>query len=254
MYLYLYDSFLNDKKHHSLLAKMETRLTDLGIGGKIFRLSPLRNIAEIVKDECRVGAKTVVVVGNDKTFSEVLNVSAELDVTLGMIPIGNENSIAKLLGVNTMEEACNIIAARKIEKADLGLANTTYFINHITLEKGMVAIECDKKFRIIPHPHDNVLICNMPPSVLPENSTGYFKPNDGALEIYIQPPMQKSGWGFFKKRTSFETTLLAFETAEIKSKKSLSVTTDGGKVLKTPVNVKILPEKVKLIVSKHRAF
>src|SRR3989338_2880950 len=99
MYLYLYDSFLNQKKYTSALARIETRLTDLGIGGKICRLSPLRNIKELIADELANGVKTIVVVGNDKTLSEAINFVAQHDVTLGLIPIGPNNSLAGQLGL-----------------------------------------------------------------------------------------------------------------------------------------------------------
>ena len=58
MYLYLYDSFLNNPKFGNKLAKIETRLTDLGIGGKISRLSPLKNLEELVSDEIKNGVKS----------------------------------------------------------------------------------------------------------------------------------------------------------------------------------------------------
>ena len=184
MYLYLYDSFLNDKKHHSLLAKIETRLTDLGIGGKIFRLSPLRNIAEIIKDEVRLGAKSIIVVGNDRTFNEILNVAVGQDVTLGIIPVGEGNAIAGLLGINSTQEAANIIAARTVERLDLGLANNTYFLTYITMEKGPAIIECDTSFRLSAQPGDTIRLCNILPG-LPLLKEKYFNPRDRLFYILI---------------------------------------------------------------------
>src|SRR5680860_565172 len=104
MYLYLYDPSLNNKKYSSLLAKIETRLTDLGIGGKIFRLSPLRNTSELLNDEVRNGIKTIVVVGSDKTITDVVNLAAKLEITLGIIPVGPDNKIAQVLGINSPEK------------------------------------------------------------------------------------------------------------------------------------------------------
>ena len=112
MYLYLYDSFLNHKKYSNTLARLETRLTDLGIGGKIFRLSPLRDIDQLLNDEAKNGIKTVIVVGNDKTFCDIVNIAAKLDVTLGLVPVGPDNKIARALGISSSDEACNVIAAR----------------------------------------------------------------------------------------------------------------------------------------------
>ena len=128
MYLYLYDSFLNSSKHTKMLARVEMRLTDLGIGGKIARLSPLKNIRELIKDEVKNGVKTVVAVGNDKTVIQIVNDIAEHAVTLGIIPVGKNNKIAAALGISGTDEACPILSARKLEKIDLGKANNTYFL------------------------------------------------------------------------------------------------------------------------------
>src|SRR3989344_7026326 len=129
MYLYLYDSFLNNKKFSNTLARIETRLTDLGIGGKICRISPLRNIKELILDEIRNGVKTVVVVGDDKTLNQIVNGVAKYDITVGLIPIGPDNRIAQTLGIPEGQKACDVLAARIIEKIDLGKINETYFLS-----------------------------------------------------------------------------------------------------------------------------
>jgi len=90
MYYYIYDSFLSDKKYRKLLAQIETRLTDLGINGKINRLSFLKNIRDLITDEIKNGQNTIVVLGNDSTINKVINIIADLDVFLGIIPIGKE--------------------------------------------------------------------------------------------------------------------------------------------------------------------
>lgn len=254
MYLYFYDSFLNNKRHNSTLAKIETRLTDLGIGGKIFRLSPLRNITELLTDEVRSGAKTIVVVGNDKTFTQIINIVATLDVTLGLIPIGSENKIAQILGIPSAEDACNILAARKIEKVDLGKANSTYFLSNITISSGKLEIECGNKYKVMPELRDQISICNLRPLFATELSqTNYFDPQDGFLEILIQP-IKSSFNQFFRKSTQLKNSIIPVKKITIRSKDSLSITTDGQKILKTPVQIEIVPKKLRLIVGKNRMF
>lgn len=253
MYLYLYDSFLNNKQYGRLLAKIETRLTDLGIGGKIFRLSPLRNITELLNDETKNGVKTIVIVGNDKTFNQIINVAAQLNVTLGLIPVGPQNKIAQILGIPSAEEACNIIAARIIEKVDLGKANNTYFLSGITVASGLITIE-NEKYRIIPQIQNQISIYNFRPlfaTSLGKNS--YFNPQDGMLEIFIQP-MVSGLWKTFRSTSQLKDSIIPFKKIAIKSKESLPVTTDGQKVLKTPVQIEIAPKKLKVIVGKDRLF
>ena len=87
MYSYIYDSFVSQKKYQKLLARVEIRLTDLGISGKIKRLSPLKNLKETIKDEIRGGAKTIVVVGDDSTLGEVINLVAGKNITLALFQL-----------------------------------------------------------------------------------------------------------------------------------------------------------------------
>lgn len=253
MYLYLYDSFLGHKKYGNLLARIETRLTDLGIGGKIFRLSPLRNVEELIADEVRNGAKTIVVVGNDKSFAEIINIAAKFEVTLGVIPVGPDNKIAQALGVTSPEDACNILAARKIERVDLGKANGTYFLSSIKINGNEVTIDCENKFTITSQGESQISICNFRPLDTKREEHKYFDPQDGFLEILVQK--QVAGFiPMFKKTTVRNDTIIPFKTISISSRESLPVVTDGQRVLKTPVQIKIVPKKLRLIVGKNRQF
>ncbi len=144
MYLYLYDSFLNNKKYSNLLARVETRLTDLGVGGKIYRLSPLRNVQELMADEIRNGTKTVVVVGNDKTLNQVVNIAAQYNIVVGLIPVGPDNNIARILGIPEGEAACTVLSARIIEKIDLGKINNTYFLSGADIKDSVLMQKSNK--------------------------------------------------------------------------------------------------------------
>lgn len=257
MYLYLYDSFLNDKKYASLLAKIETRLTDLGIGGKIFRLSPLRNVSELINDEARAGAKTIVVVGNDKTFTQIINLAAKTDVTIGIIPVGPDNKIANSLGIHSPESGCSVLAARTIEKIDLGRANGTYFLSNLTLSPGDVTIECEEQYKITPQIQQQISICNLKPATADSFSVGnYFNPKDGMLEILIQPlkPIARGLGQLFRRSSGSSNSIIPFKKIAIRSRDSVNVLTDGQRILKTPVEIEIVPKKLKIIVGKDRIF
>jgi hypothetical protein len=62
--VYLYDQSLGAKRHQKLLEQLETRLTDLGISGKICRLGPMTRVEETVRQELVKKPKTIVVVGS----------------------------------------------------------------------------------------------------------------------------------------------------------------------------------------------
>lgn len=253
MYLYLYDSFLNNKKYSNTLARIETRLTDLGIGGKITRLSLLRNINELIADELKNGIKTVVVVGNDKTLNEVINIAAKYDVVLGLIPVGPDNLIAQHLGIPSGEVACNIIASRIIKKIDLGKINNGYFLSGIKVSGSQVSIECEQQFTITPQTQiAEIAVCNFKPAFATDGPNNYFNPQDGVLEIFIRPVV--SGLNRFFKTSKIKQSIIPFKKLAIDSKQSASIITEGQKVLKTPIKIEIAPKKLKIIVGKKRDF
>lgn len=254
MYLYLYDYLLSSKKYIKTLARIETRLTDLGIGGKISRLSPLKNIKELVRDEIANGVKTIVAVGNDKTVMQVINEVASYNVALGIIPIGPDNKIAQALGIPLAEAACDVLSARALERIDLGKANNTYFLSEITIQSGKVILNCEHKYRIKPAANFRINICNLRPAFM--GSAGqprFFNPSDGFFEALIYPVTIISRI-FNRLGNSGSNSIVPFRKLQISSEDSVAVITDGHKVLKTPVEIEVIPQKLKIIVGKKRVF
>ena len=254
MYLYLYDSFLNKKKYNTVLARIETRLTDLGIGGKIFRLSPLRNVEELIADEIRGGTKTIVVVGNDKTLNQIVNISAQHDCTIGLIPIGPDNTIARIIGIPENEAACNVLAARMVKRIDLGKINNVYFLSSLQLDGAAVTLRCENQYVVTPpRPRSSVTVCNLRPLAATGLGAAYFNPEDGLLEVLVQPPA--SGLFKMRKGSIASQSVIPFKKLLITSRgSSTSVLTDGQQIIKTPASVEVAPRKLRLIVGKERRF
>lgn len=77
---------------------------NLNLSGKIIYLGGIKKIDEIVKTEINNGAKNIIAVGNNQTISKILNIIMTLDVktlnslSLGIIPVGSNNSIASSWG------------------------------------------------------------------------------------------------------------------------------------------------------------
>lgn len=261
MYLYLYDNFLNDNKFNKTLARIETRLTDLGIGGKISRLSPLKDLQELIKDEIRSGVKTIVVVGNDKTVIEIVNEIADYHLTLGIIPIGPKNFIAQTLGIVSVEAACNILSARKTETLDLGKVNGSYFLANLTilpqrnLPATQLKFELENRYYVVPEAKNfQVSICNLQPLFAAGSGTHVFNPQDGFLEIFIQPQFKNfSLFSLFKNQPK-KDSIIPFKKIVILARQAINVIIDNFKVLKTPLEVSVVPQKLRVIVGKERKF
>ena len=157
MHVYIYDDYVSAKKYDNTLAHIETRITDLGLNGKIIRLGVMKNVAEAVAGEIKRGAKTIIAVGNDQTINKIINSVAlfairnqvKATVPLGLITVGDKgNSIAPALGVALDEKGCDALSARRIAKLDLGLAQTTNTSGQISnfLFLSQANITCQETF------------------------------------------------------------------------------------------------------------
>lgn len=257
MYYYIYDSFLNDKKYLPTLHKIEARLMDLGINGRIEKMSLLKSLREIVEDALKKGATTIVAVGNDETVSKIISFLPNLSTTLGIIPIGDNNKIATTLGIPINEAACDTLSSRIIEKIDLGKANDYYFISSLQVAaQREIVIDCGN-YHISPlseNGHINIYNFNCITDETRENEHLY-NPRDGVLEaVFSETPTSTGLFGMFKKQYTRDS-VFPFKKIKIKCNKDcLPVIADGQTTIKTPVTVEVAPKKLKVIVGKKRMF
>jgi diacylglycerol kinase (ATP) len=74
------------------------------------------------------GFEAVVAVGGDGTTNETINGIIGKSVTLGLLPIGGSNVLARELGIPmNLVEAARVIVRRSKRKIDLGCINGRYF-------------------------------------------------------------------------------------------------------------------------------
>ena len=249
MHVYIYDSFVNQKQFDGLLAQIETRLTDLGLNGKISRLGAMMNIKDTVANELRRGAKTIIAVGNDQTVNQTVNALVGSSIPLGIIPVGKKNnSIAANLGIDSDLAACDIISARRIERLDLGLANNSFFLTKSSITTKGSIIEIDKSYSIEVMEEGEINIVNLPTDEkerLPEVS---FNPQDKKLELYIKTEAKKN---FFKK--ILNQSIFTFNRLTIINKK-YPLLLDGLTEVTTPAEIRVAEQKIQVIVGKNRSF
>jgi diacylglycerol kinase family enzyme len=257
MYFYIYDSFLADKKYENVLARVEARILELGINGKIDKLTILKNLKELVVDAIKRGADTVVAVGDDRIISKVVSIIAQYSkVTLGIIPLGPENKIAQILGIPEGERACDILSKRIIKKVDLGKVNDSYFISSLEITKGNIKLECDGQYQIEPQfSEGSISICNFG-NIFKETKLSkkdVSNPQDGILEAVISSP--SSGlFNIFKKDFKRDSV---FPVKKVKIKcetECIPLLLDGQIVVKTPATVEVAPKKLNIIVGRSRMF
>lgn len=246
MHVYIYDEYLSKSKYARAVNRMEIRLTDLGLNGKILRLGGIKNIKTAIENEIRLGAKTIVAVGNNQTINKIIGAIISTDVydefqkktLLGIIPIGEDNSIANSFGIKNEETACNILLARRIEKIDLGIAGNQYFLNQAVIPSLGTSLEIND-CQVETAEKGELRVINL---LSDRKEKGNFKssPYDGMLDVIIKTR---------KKDISF----LNARSLRISNEKE-KLLIDGVLEIETPVDIHILKGAVNVIVGKERIF
>lgn len=245
MYLYIYDSCLKDKKYENLLTKIEARIIDLDIKGDVLRMNLLQNVSQFIKDGIRKGAHTVVVIGDDKTFSTVLESAISENIIVGYIPIDKKSEFARIFGIPWGDLACAILGGRIIEKIDIGKINNKFFLGSVIIENCSNIELKIEKLKIKAGRGDKITIKNID---FEENSTEVSDPTDGMFEIFIE----KTG-GFLVK--NLKHTLIKSENILVNSKDvSVPLVFDGIQTINTPAQISIAKEKLNIIVGSNRKF
>ena len=252
MYHYIYEAFLTDPKFAKQLSTIENRLTDLGIYGSVHRLALFKTMKGTVQDAVRRGAKTVVVVGDDGAVARAIDAVAEFPgVVFGVIPVGEKNTIAKLLGIDDAMSACDILSARLVEELDLGKVNKHYFLTTLNIS-GAVKAECDGRYTVSPVNGGEICISNFS---MDEKGPG--DPRDGRLETMVKT----SARGFFKSifaPSGAASGLSIFPTTHVVVRSpegaQLTAVADGQPYQDAEFNVEIAPRRLTVIVGKGRSM
>lgn len=261
MYVYIYDSFLNQKKYDRVLANLETRITDLSLNGKIVRLDLTKNIRDVVENEIKRGAKAIIAVGNNRTLANIVNTMADLiylrpatqAIPLAIIPIGEKNNeIAASLGIKPEIEACEALLARRIEKLDLGKANEFYFLNKAVISNRHTLIQINNEYSLEAMEEGIVNIVNLsayPDDLPPEAKSS---PTDGLIELSICTQAAKKFLNI-KNSSPISQSLFGLSGFTVFNQKEPLVL-DGIFEVRCPAEISVVPKLLNVIVGKERKF
>jgi len=248
-YGYIYADYLKNGKFEKITRVIENRLTDLGISGKVHRLSQFKNLEEIIEEDARRGVTTIVVIGDDNIIKEAINIVADLNIALGIIPVGeSRGAIAELLGIPEGVAACDTLSQRIVDYLDIGEINNKIFLSRLYISGQKTPLVCDGKYEIF-SPGGDVIVYNLDLDGK-DNSIPEINAKDGKFEILVKP---KEGLAarFFKK-TKNSCSLFFAKEIIMKSNAVFSIFVDGKKNFYKDVRVEILPKKLKVIVGKNR--
>jgi hypothetical protein len=251
-YAYLYDDFLAAPTHHKALAAVETKLGALGVHGKVNRLAIFRSAREMVEGMVKGGAETIVIVGNDATLQKLMWFLPDLPITVGYIPVCPPNTIAALLGIPMGEDACEVIAARRVETLDLGRLDDRYFLTEVRVERTKAGIEIDGRFRISPAHGGTISVRNLGSLTADGNVSADAR--DGFLEAVVEPALIPTEPSRFRLRSPkrMEATRMTFTKGAIVSDEPCDVFVDGQRMNGFHYALSIVPHKLRMIVGRGR--
>lgn len=270
MYYYFYDSFLSDSKYQKILHRIENRIVDLGISGKIERASMLIDPEKLILDNIKKGVKTIIAVGNDKTVDKIINIAATEKIVVGIIPIGKKNKIAKTLGIPEGSMACDLLSQRRVQNLDLIKMNNKYYLSNLIINAKNTNVICEDKFEIsLPKKQGKIYIYNLADKNeikkifnLSQNIDNYFNPNDGLLDLVVKPTKQNFISRALKmiiKNNSNkikDVSIIPVKKININSKneKPIIIVSENDPVVKTSLEIEIAPQKLNIIVGRDRKF
>lgn len=235
MYLYLYAPFLKQKKYARDLGLVEGRVTDFGMNGKIAQLSQFLKFPAAVKEFGAKKLTTLVLVGDDALLEEAVQQFALVPVVLGYIPMV-ESRYGSALGIPAGPEAVQVLAARRMVKCDVGRVENKFFLGTLSCEGKGLELHTPT-FSIFPNDHAVLEVVNLGADELPV---------DGKLSVRITP--SKSG---FLNRNPLPPTVVQVSSCRLKALKPMLVSLGAGVTLKTPLQVDIIPEAIRMIVGKR---
>ncbi len=244
-YVYVYDEFIQDRRYEKEVLKIENRLTDLGLAGKIARIGLFKRADDLIREEVQRGLKTVVVVGNDATVRKVLDVVADEGVVFGIIPLGPDNTLAQLLGIPEGVAACDVLSARIVETIDCGVVNGKRFVSGLSIATADAEITCEGHYRVTPQGKGSIDVMNL-------SSASLTDPRDGRLETVIRSTHRTGRWLFGRERQG--QTTLPLRSLAIRSVHALVALADGVALESNRFDISVEPMALRVITGKARQF
>lgn len=109
-------------------------LESKGVATQVIFTSGKGHATELAQEALNSGMPRIVACGGDGLIHEIVNVLAESNTELGLIPAGRGNDLARALGVPTHpERAARLLINGVIRRIDLGRVNGRLFSTIVTL-------------------------------------------------------------------------------------------------------------------------
>lgn len=255
-YFYFYDAFLNQRGYQKDLEQIETRITDLGLEGRVSRLGLFKNVKDMLKEAIRRGAETIVAVGNDDTARRVIEIFPDFRAAFGMIPLGQPTAFADFLGIPYGAAACDILSARIVEKIDVGKINDQYFLQNIAVpETKRVRLTCEDKYAVTTVGSGFMEVCNLN-HFSSKGGEAACNPRDGVLETFVSGRRSRFAFWRYLKKGDFNREISRFPSRRVtvQSDEPVTILKDGGPIKEKSFKIEVAPQKLRIITGRGRKF
>jgi len=258
--------FNPQSKRARLKGKIANYLTHLGVEGEMIEVKDEKMVGEAVKEAVSKGAESVIAIGGDGVVNRVIQVLAKTETSMGIIPIGETNFFANMLGISDWKKGCEALTQKKTLDVNLGIiSGEKYFTSSIEIEgknekkEGFwekifkkskkkyypVTIQVEdenSKFKIQTN-MSSILITTVA-LPLADNFNLENELEDQRLNIIIQSkPNQEN------KKSMDVTSSIKGKKIEIESKSGVSIKADGENSGKASVKIEMMPKCLKAIVA-----
>ena len=291
MYYYLIDPLQYDGRNFELYqTHLLSLLGEYQISGETARVTKLRQVEDLVATALAHNAKTLVVVGGDKTLSEVIRLCLGKKITLAFIPLNSRTEVGKIIGITGLDQAIATIARRRVEDLDVARIGDEYFISTISFgplaglketgratqrEKGfglknlmqMKAVEIGLKLDDSYQVTDKLfgaMIINARDSggcVASSEKNKLGNPVDGVLDIVLLSKLSKFEMWRYRRMLygrCFEalpgSSVMRAKKIEIILPEGLPLFLSGEIFRKSPAVIEMSKEKIRLVVGRERQF
>jgi len=123
--------------------EIEERLRGYGLAYDLAVTESEEQLRTLTREQARTG-RILVGAGGDSTFHIMANeiMAADAAVTLGMIPVGSSNDVAREFGVSSLENACRALRNQKTKGIDIGYISegekpVRYFLGQANIGLGV---------------------------------------------------------------------------------------------------------------------
>lgn len=104
---------------------------------------------ELANQAVKEGFKKIFVVGGDGTLNEAVNGIDLNETTIGVIPTGSGNDLAKMIGIKGISEGLSSLQWQNRRRIDLGRALDRLFVNNLGIGFDAFVASTQKRFKYL---------------------------------------------------------------------------------------------------------